>query len=178
MLPRKEEATGSVNTKWGPKSEVMFDKGNLCQDNGGTAITCVLSIWCSQLGFSPPAFYLNAWTWEIRKRKNNNTTILQGEQYFETMPYRVENPEHTGESCPWPNAFTVCLGEVPETILTTISWIESTFYFPSQKVLPGPEPLSAAPSSFQNEQPHFLFLVFIFHSAFFSSWAGSFHLKW
>lgn len=92
---------------------------------------------------------------------------MQGEQYFETMPCRVENPGDTGESCPWPNAFTVCLGEVHETILTTTSWPESTLYFPSQKVLPGPDPLSAAPSSFQNEQPHFLFLVIIFHPAFF-----------
>lgn len=34
------------------------------------------------------------------------------------MSNRVENPEDTGESCPWPNAFTVGLGEVHETILT------------------------------------------------------------
>lgn len=73
------------------------------------------------------------------------------EQYFETMPNRVENPEGTGEPRPWPNAFTVCLGEGHETILTKTSCPESTFYFPSHVVFPGPDFLSAAPSSFQNE---------------------------
>lgn len=77
--------------------------------------------------------------------------ILQGEQYFETMPNRVENPEDMGESCPWPNMFTVCLGEVHETILTKTSWLESTLYFPSHVAFTGPDFLSAASSSFQNE---------------------------
>lgn len=69
MLPRKEEAMGSVNAEWGPRSELMFDRGNLCQENGGTGITCVVSIWCSQVGFSPSALYLNACTWEIKKKQ-------------------------------------------------------------------------------------------------------------
>lgn len=72
MLPRKEEATGSGNAEWGPQSELMLDRGNLCQENGGTGITCVVSIWCPQLGFFPPAPYLNAWTWEIKNKSCNN----------------------------------------------------------------------------------------------------------
>lgn len=55
---------------------------------------------------------------ERERLKTSLVTILQGKQYFETMPNRVENPEDTREPCPWLSAFTVCHGEVPETIHT------------------------------------------------------------
>lgn len=50
----------------------MFDRERLCQENGGTGITCVVSIWCSQLSFSAPALYLNAWMWEIKRKSCYN----------------------------------------------------------------------------------------------------------
>lgn len=51
---------------------IMFDRESPCQENGGTGITCVLSICCSQLSFSAPALYLNAWTGEIKKESCYN----------------------------------------------------------------------------------------------------------
>lgn len=57
---------GSTNAERGPESEVLFDRGNLCRDNGRTGITCVVSIWCSQLGFPPPVLYLHIRTRDIK----------------------------------------------------------------------------------------------------------------